>query len=101
MSMNTEELVLGYQGVLGQNLLGPTKLNATKKVELHPKPGSKSEWRYNKQIFTESLPILELIEECFPDRPILPKSPIKRHRVRVICETINGGMQPFQNRSIW
>ena len=50
---------------------------------------------------SESLPILELIEDAFPThQPLLPKDPIDKHRVRHICEIINAGMQPVQNLSI-
>jgi len=53
-----------------------------------------------ERVFTESLPILELIEESFPDTPkLLPNCSMDRHRMRVICETINAGMQPLQNLS--
>lgn len=52
---------------------------------------------------TESLPILEYIEEChhgdqgvklFPDDPKL------KYKVRQLCEIINSGTQPIQNVGI-
>ena len=50
------------------------------------------------QILSESLPILELIEECFPkSKSLLPEYSIEKHRVRQICEIINSGMQPLQS----
>ena len=47
---------------------------------------------------SESLPILELIEDCFPTHKLLlPSDPTDKHRVRQICEIINAGIQPLQS----
>ena len=47
-------------------------------------------------MFCESLPILELLEETYPDSPkLLPSCSIDKHRMRQICEVINAGMQPL------
>lgn len=50
---------------------------------------------------TQSLPILEYLEETRPDiYPLLPGDPKDRVRVRQIAEIINSGIQPVQNLSI-
>lgn len=49
---------------------------------------------------TQSISILEFIEEYYPDVPILPKSPLLRAKVREICEIISSGIQPLQNLSV-
>jgi maleylacetoacetate isomerase len=51
-------------------------------------------------IFTESVAILELLEELYPDRPLLPRDPFARARVRALVETVASGIQPLQNLSV-
>jgi maleylacetoacetate isomerase len=50
--------------------------------------------------YGESMAIMELLEELFPDPPLLPKTPRERARVRALAETINAGVQPLQNTSV-
>jgi maleylacetoacetate isomerase len=47
--------------------------------------------------YVESVAILELLEELYPDPPLLPKAPHARARVRELVETVNAGIQPLQN----
>lgn len=47
--------------------------------------------------FVESVAIMELLDELYPDPPLLPKTPQERARVRALVETINAGIQPLQN----
>jgi maleylacetoacetate isomerase len=49
---------------------------------------------------TESVALVELIEELVPDPPLFPKDPIARARVRALVETINAGTQPLQNTGV-
>jgi maleylpyruvate isomerase len=46
---------------------------------------------------TQSLPILEYLDERWPDPPILPRDPYLRARARTLAEIINAGVQPLQN----
>jgi maleylpyruvate isomerase len=46
---------------------------------------------------TQSMAILEYLEERKPDPPILPKMPELRARARELAEIVNSGIQPFQN----
>ena len=48
----------------------------------------------------ESVAIVELLEELYPDPPLFPKSPIDRARVRTIVEIVNSGIQPLQNMKV-
>jgi maleylacetoacetate isomerase len=47
--------------------------------------------------YVESVAIMELLEELYPEPALLPKSPQDRARVRALVETINAGIQPLQN----
>jgi len=46
---------------------------------------------------SQSLAIIEYLEESHPDPPLLPKAPLARARVRELAELMNSGIQPFQN----
>jgi len=48
----------------------------------------------------ESVAILELMDELWPDPPLYPKETWDRTRVRTLVETINAGTQPLQNTSV-
>jgi maleylpyruvate isomerase len=46
---------------------------------------------------SQSLAILEYLEEQFPLPPLLPVDPFLRGRARQLAEIVNAGIQPFQN----
>jgi len=48
---------------------------------------------------TQSLPIIEYLEERWPERPVLPKDLLLRAKSRMLAEVINAGIQPLQNLS--
>merc|ERR1711976_926025 len=50
---------------------------------------------------TQSLAIIEFLDEAFPTNKLLPSmdQPLQRSRVRQISEVINSGTQPLQNFS--
>jgi maleylpyruvate isomerase len=49
---------------------------------------------------TQSLPILEYLEERWPEPALLPSEPFLRSRARALAEVINSGIQPLQNLSV-
>ena len=49
---------------------------------------------------TQSLAIIEYLEECFPQPPLLPESPVERARVRAIAQTIACDIHPVNNLRI-
>jgi maleylpyruvate isomerase len=51
-------------------------------------------------VLSQSLAIIEFLEERFPDKPLLPKQPFARARVRALAEIVNSGIQPLQNLSV-
>lgn len=46
---------------------------------------------------TQSMAIIEYLEERFPTPPLLPADPWERARARQLAEIVNSGTQPFQN----
>lgn len=46
---------------------------------------------------TQSLPIIEYLDETIAVPPLLPKDPYLRARCRALAEVINSGIQPMQN----
>lgn len=48
-------------------------------------------------ILTQSLAIIDYLEEMYPQSPIYPKDPILRTKSKAIADTISGGIQPLQN----
>ncbi|XP_055344178.1 LOW QUALITY PROTEIN: maleylacetoacetate isomerase-like [Paramacrobiotus metropolitanus] len=52
------------------------------------------------RVLTQSLAILEYLEETHPTPPLLPKDPFLRARVRQLAEIIASGIQPLQNLSV-
>ena len=46
---------------------------------------------------TQSMAILEYLEEVVPSPPLFPKTPELRARARELSEIVNSGIQPFQN----
>ena len=52
------------------------------------------------EVFTESLPIIEYLDETRPEKKLYPTDPVLRQKVRTICEICNSGIQPLQNTGI-
>lgn len=48
-------------------------------------------------LITQSLAIIQYLEELYPENPIFPIDPIKRAKSRAIADTVSGGIQPLQN----
>lgn len=49
------------------------------------------------EMLTESMAILEYLDETRPENPIMPKGALEKQKVRQLCEHVNGNMQPLQN----
>lgn len=49
---------------------------------------------------SQSMAILEFLEETHPEPPLLPKDPFQRATVRQLAEMVNSGIQPLQNLSV-
>jgi len=51
----------------------------------------------NMRFLTQSLAIIEFLDENYPNPPLLPKDRFLRAHTRALAEIINAGIQPFQN----
>jgi maleylacetoacetate isomerase len=49
------------------------------------------------EVLTESVAIIEWLEETYPSPPLMPRAPLDRARVRELVQVINAGTQPLQN----
>ncbi len=49
---------------------------------------------------TQSVAIIEYLEETHPSPPLLPRDPFERARVRQLAEIVNSSIQPLQNLSV-
>jgi maleylacetoacetate isomerase len=50
--------------------------------------------------YFESVAIVELLDEMYPDPPLYPRDPPSRARVRALVELVNSGIQPLQNLNV-
>lgn len=49
------------------------------------------------QVITQSLAIIEYLEECYPDVPLIPATPSARARVRALAQLIACDIHPLNN----
>lgn len=50
-------------------------------------------------LLTQSLPIIEYLDERWPESPLLPRDLVLRAKARALAEIVNSGIQPLQNLS--
>ena len=48
-------------------------------------------------LLSQSLPIIEYLDDRFPEIKLLPTDPYLRARARALAEIVNSGIQPLQN----
>jgi maleylpyruvate isomerase len=49
---------------------------------------------------TQSVAILEYVDERWPEPPLLPRDPVARAKARALAELVNAGIQPLHNTSV-
>jgi len=54
---------------------------------------------HDGQRFSQSLAIIEYLDEAFPDHRLIPRDPVDRARVRMLSQIIACDIQPLQNTS--
>ena len=90
---------LDYKGIK-HHLVHVNLLNAEQSTETFKKKnpsGFVPTLCIDGEYYSESMAILEWLEENFPTPNLLPVNPYSRMRVRQLCLTIVAGTQPLQN----
>ncbi|CAI5456425.1 unnamed protein product [Caenorhabditis angaria] len=82
------------------NLLSQEELNAPEFVKINPAKRVPALVVNNGEAITESLAIVEYLEDIHPENSLFPKDPVKRAYAREIALHITSGMQPLQNSSV-
>lgn len=49
---------------------------------------------------TQSLAIIDYLEDMYPEPAIVPKDPVKKAQARALAEIVAAGIQPIQNLSV-
>src|SRR5690606_3953344 len=71
--------------------------------ELNPMsqvPTLEVEIRGRTRKLSQSLAIMEFLEEAYPEPALLPEDPFLRARARQLSEIVNSGIQPLQNLAV-
>ncbi|KAJ3075786.1 hypothetical protein HDU98_006877 [Podochytrium sp. JEL0797] len=55
---------------------------------------------HNGIYLSQSIAILEYLEEVVPSNPLLPKDPVDRAKVRALADIIACDIHPLQNKSV-
>lgn len=55
---------------------------------------------HNEFVLSESVAIIDYLDQVFPQKKLFPVEPQKRAKVLQIAETINSGIQPYQNQKL-
>lgn len=53
-----------------------------------------------EQVFTQSVAIMEYLDEAYPDPPLMPSGPADRAHVRAIVQVLAADTQPLQNLAV-
>ena len=95
-------IALGYKGLAYEPVFVDILEGAQKAPEYLAKNpiGHVPTLTIDGESYVESIAIMELLEELYPEPALLPKKPQDRARVRALAETINAGVQPLQNTSV-
>jgi maleylacetoacetate isomerase len=101
-SSHRVRIALGFKGIPFEtvpiNLLGGEHM--TDEHKSRAPNGYVPALTIDGETFVESVAMIELLDDLFPDVSLFPKKPRDRARVRALVETINSGIQPLQNLSV-
>jgi len=53
-----------------------------------------------RDTLTESMAIVEYLEEVYPEPSLMSRHPLERARIREVCEAVNSSIHPVQNSSV-
>lgn len=55
---------------------------------------------HDGKVIAQSFAIIEYLDEVFPERPLFPKDPYGRAKIRQFCENINSSIHPLGNLKV-
>ena len=55
---------------------------------------------HNENMISQSMAIIEYLDEVFPQNPLFPKDPYAKAQVRQFCENINSFLHPLSNLKV-
>ncbi|KAI8148658.1 maleylacetoacetate isomerase [Fennellomyces sp. T-0311] len=94
--------ILAWKGIEYESrVVNPSKYEHRKEdyIKLNPSRRIPVFVTSDGRVLSQSLAILEYIEEVYPNRPCLPDDPIQRALIREICNEIACDIHPIQNSS--
>ena len=101
-SSHRVRIALGFKGIAHEtvtvNLLG-----GEQRSEIHTARAANQSvpaLEIDGEVFIESVAIIELLDDLFPEVRLYPKDARERARVRALVETVNAGIQPLQNLQV-
>ena len=56
--------------------------------------------KIDNKTLTQSLPIIQYLDELYPDPPLFSEDAFTKSEILSICEIINSSIQPFQNLTV-
>jgi maleylacetoacetate isomerase len=57
-------------------------------------------WVEDDFVLSQSVAIMEYLEDIHPEKPLLPANPRDRATVRMLVQQMNSGIQPLQNLAV-
>lgn len=67
---------------------------------LHQVPALELEIDGERHVITQSMAIIELLDELYPEPPLLPPTAASRAHARQLAEIVCSGIQPLQNLDV-
>lgn len=93
------EWALNYKEISYQRIEISSEELATSYLDINPF-GYVPSLSVNGAILSESMAILEYLEECFSGRSLLGNTPFERAQVRRVCEYVNSSIHSPQNKTV-
>jgi maleylpyruvate isomerase len=101
-SSHRVRIALGFKGIAHElvpvNLLGGE--HAAAEHMARAPSGYVPALEIDGEVFVESVAMIELLDDLFPEVRLYPKDARERAHVRALVETVNSGIQPLQNLNV-
>jgi maleylacetoacetate isomerase len=91
-------IVLNLKGI-GYEYVPVPSVSAPEYVAINPQ-GLLPALEIDGQIVAQSMAIFELLEELFPEPPMLPEAPLRRAQARAFAQSIVSDLHPINNNRV-